>query len=599
MKKLLALFLFSFSLFAQNADLKLTPQQGRTTFPGGEVGDVMIALQNLGPDTARNVRLELRASAGATLERVYGENCTSSNNVAICNYGDVVGDFKAQFAGADYRMPLGAGTHSITATIVSDTNDPNTANNVATTHYTTTVPPAVYAFNWPESARLDPGQLATFETRIRPLQDIPAGTPVELRWSLATGTIESIDAPPSWSCTNDGHTARCSLAAPSGECCGAAKITVRAAGAGMIPLHAEAVAQVPGRDSAEGHDAILQVYRPIVVTTTADSGAGSLREEIAEANASCTPGPCKIRFDLGAPAEIVPVTPLPIVRTERIVIDGGEHVVIDGRLAHEGLEVHVGCDAVVRGLTLRNFDANQGLWLTYAGPCAPRQHDAVLIENNTLEANLRGLRLDGAPRPVVQNNVIRNNTYSGIWMWHGAVWLTGNTIENNGASGVFLGPQVVSATIVKNEIDGHPQMAIAVAHGARDVEIRQNSMRNNRGLAIDWGLDGATAPREDDANTHGNAPVVLSAVWDASRNATVVTVANHTQRLAQVGGLDLDFFADGEWLATAYSVPFDGTYVAEIPLDLRGKTITTTASRWIDFSELGNTSEISNGVKVM
>ncbi|HEX2060282.1 MAG TPA: right-handed parallel beta-helix repeat-containing protein, partial [Thermoanaerobaculia bacterium] len=376
-----------------------------------------------------------------------------------------------------------------------------------------------------------------------------------------------------------------------------------------VTLHAEAAAQLEGRDTAGAHDIALEVYRHIVVTNTADAGPGSLREAIAEANAQCAQ-PCRMRFDIPAPAEIVPATPLPPIRADRIVIDATTApapVVIDGRAAGEGLEVHARCDAVVRGLTLRNFSASQGLWYTWERGCNRREHDQFLVERNTLESNLRGLRLDGAPRPLVKDNVIRNNRYSGIWMWAGSAWLLENRIENNGASGIFLGADVFTAEVLRNTISGHPHMGVAVAHGARDVEIHGNTMRDNRGLGIDWGLDGRSPARDDDAEGHGNAPVILSAKYDPGTQTTAVTFTLTTRKLAQVAGVDVEFFANAtphgegdEPLAIAYLVRNDGVPVTvTLHRDLRGKWLNATASRWIDFSELGGTSEFSNSVRVV
>lgn len=595
-------FLFlSLPLFAQTADVRVFAQTGRPVLPGGEVADMTVPVQNVGPDLARNVRVEFRATAGAKLDTVHGVNCTWANDVAVCNYGDLTAG-PTQYANIRYQLPLGEGKHTITATVSSDTPDPDPANNSASIEFTSTTIPAVYAFLWPASARIDPGQRTTFETRVIKDLPVPAGTPIDVRWSLPAGTIETIDAPPSWSCSNSGAQAECTFAATEGEL-ESANVTVRASDdpkRGTVVLHAEAAARIEGRDAPGAHDIPIQVYRHLVVTSTADAGPGSLRDAIAEANANCAQ-PCKMLFDIPAPAEIVPATPLPPLRADRIVIDATTApapVILDGRAAGEGLEVHAGCDAIVRGLTLRNFSANQALWLTSDGICISGEHDQVLVERNTIESNLRGLRLDGAPRPVVRNNVIRDNRYSGVWMWTGGAWLQENRIENNGASGIFLGPQVGTATITRNTISGHPHMGVAVAYGARDVEIRANTMRDNRGLGIDWGLDGPTAPRDDDTSTHGNAPVLLSAVYDASRNVTVVTVAMHTRPLYQLGGLELDLFADGEPVATAYHAPYEGTRTVDLHADLRGKSITATASRWIEWSELGGTSETSNSVTV-
>ncbi|HEX7807190.1 MAG TPA: hypothetical protein VF608_00630, partial [Thermoanaerobaculia bacterium] len=192
------------------------------------------------------------------------------------------------------------------------------------------------------------------------------------------------------------------------------------------------------------------------------------------------------------------------------------------------------------------------------------------------------------------------------------------------ASGIFIGPDVRFFEAFGNVIANHPEMAIAVASSARNVDIRENSMKNNGGLAIDWGLDGVTPPVGDDTNGPTNAPVVLSAQYDAHTNRTLVTFRLDSELLAPYGNSGIvDFYAndvpdgDGEqWLSSSYPGDSDNaTHTWAIPGDLRGKWITTTWTRFqwnylarptpprsVTANSIGGsntmTSEMSNSVKV-
>lgn len=106
------------------------------------------------------------------------------------------------------------------------------------------------------------------------------------------------------------------------------------------------------------------------VTTTADSGAGSLRQAILDANAAV--GLDSIEFGIGTGAQtITPLTPLPAISdTAGTVITGASQtgfaagtpvITIDGSSAGSGsagLDI-TGGNTTVIGLIVRNFGANQ------------------------------------------------------------------------------------------------------------------------------------------------------------------------------------------------------------------------------------------------
>ncbi|HYC93994.1 MAG TPA: right-handed parallel beta-helix repeat-containing protein [Thermoanaerobaculia bacterium] len=623
---IVALFvLLSTALSAQVADVRLVPQSSRPTeLEPGDFGEMTLAIQNLGPDVARNLRVEFRASSGVTF-RQQDPNCTDSEpGLRICPFGDFAPGLT--YSGAEYVMPFAAGTHSVTATLLTDSTDPEPANNRATLTYQTERISGVLISPFSFRQRVEPGGIADVPVSVfRPsltTAPIPAGTIIEARLSVTNGaTIESIEAP-RWSCSLGGATATCRTTASGGECCGELRMRVRAPesrAGGEVRVNAEAVVQHPALDLPSTGSASFDVFRIAAVTNVQDSGPGSLRAAIEDVNEHCSTLSCRIVFELPgeAPHTIVPAAPLPPIVADRILIEALKTpVILDGTAAGKGLEMHVACEGVVSGLTFRNFHATEGLWYTTRRPCVSENWERrYFIFDNRFERNRRGLILDGAPMPLVQGNLFRENTFSGIWIWRGSAWLQYNDIEDNGASGVFIGPAVRETHLLWNRIRGNREMGVAVARGAGHIDIQSNNISDNGGLGIDWGLDGVTPPREDDSATETNAPTILGAYYDAPSNQTQVTLSVRTRITPAFPGgyVVVELFAngkpdgDGEVLLGASVVPPDGTPVTLfVTGDHRGKWINATASRvgriYFDrstpFGDRPATSELSHSVQV-
>jgi Right handed beta helix region/Domain of unknown function DUF11 len=626
-KAFLAAVLLATAVSAQVADVRLAGQTSRpTNLDPGDLGSMTLAMQNLGPDAARNVRVAFRASAGVQFTRVAPECRVAGVNTIVCPMGDLAAN-DITYSGADYQMPFAAGTHTVTATLLSDTPDPVTANNTFTLTYDTAQMAGVYVFVSSFNRRIDPGQSTIVSTSIRDARGplaapFPAGTIIDARFSVTGGaTIEAIDAPPYWSCTLAGTTATCRATAPGGACCGELQVHLRASpdrAGGVVRLDAEAAVQLEAIGLPARDDASIEVFRIAPVTNANDSGPGSLRAAIEEVNAHCSTHPCRIAFDLpgAGPHTIGPASPLPPIVADRIFVRAEqEEVVLDGTAAGTGLEMHVACEGVISGLTFRNFHATEGLWYTMRRACSSSDvQRSFLINGNRFERNRRGLILGGAPGVTVLNNLFRENSYSAIWMWRGTAFISSNQIEDNGASGIFLGPGVRETHILFNVIRRNREMGVAVAYGATHIDIGSNGMSGNGGLGIDWGLDGVTPQRASDAATETNAPTLLSAVYDAAANRTRVTLTLRTQLTSAFpnGSVVVELFAndgsdgDGERpLGFATVAPTDGTPVTmTVPGDQRGKWINATASRaaqiYLDrstpFGDIPSTSELSNSI---
>ena len=440
-------------------------------------------------------------------------------------------------------------------------------------------------------------------------------------------TIERIEAHAGWTCAIAGKTAECTvLYTVGGE--DRLQVTVRAGGTngGASKLTMTATSAQPADGPKVSH-ATLQSFQVLAVETTADSGPGSLRAAIETTNSLTKPVKIEFRLPAPVPAEgwftIIPESPLPPILNERVFVDGksqtrltgdtntrGPEIAIDGRRAHRGLEIHSACLAHVEGLALGNFDENQGLWFTKSHPCtaAFNTSDVRLVADNYIGTdptgtvawpNLRGIRGDFGSG-TIRNNVISGNTYSGMWIWLTQDRYASYTIEENrigtaadgvtplpnGAAGILFGPRV-SADVRKNVIAHHPGMGIALVPGETYVGIRENSMRDNGGLGIDWSIDGVSPMLEDDSQAP-NAPVLLSGFYDAATNRTYFNVISKARRPGADGiDLGLGFYSnrgpdgDGEqWLASAAVNANDGSaYQTSIPGDHRGKWINATLTR--------------------
>ncbi|HEX6087987.1 MAG TPA: right-handed parallel beta-helix repeat-containing protein [Thermoanaerobaculia bacterium] len=659
---LLLSLLAASSALAQQADLRVVPElflDGKARI--GDIVPMHVRVVNDGPDEARNARATVSVAPGmfivqAEVTPPFAAACDASGTSITCSFGNLPA--VDRLIRLNVRVPAEVGTFPIASTITSDTTDPNPANNSAVTTVETENRSQLWVYLTPAFARVDPGDAVKIEARLTNHPATLAGNRFTLRIAAQNGTIESIDAAP-WQCTIAGATAECVLDAPASFCCvdHPLQITVRtnddpAGGETRLAIDPESEAPFDVFGPAE---AIIETHRHVVVTSTADAGPGSLRAAFEDVNANCATRACKIDFALPGPVPpegwftIVPETPLPAIHAQRVTLDAttqtartgdtnprGPEVAIDGRNAGEGLELHANCHAVVRGLALGNFHASQALWMTQDRQVCtsfPLQfEDLVEIADNHIGVdptgtvpwpNLRGLRLDDAGGVRVTRNVISRNVRSGVWMWRGSASFFENTIQHNGASGIFVGPEVDYAAVQSNAIDWNTHMGVAIARGAGRVRVRANSMIWNVGLGIDWGLDGRSPANEDDRATEPNAPALLSAVYDAAANETLVTMTLRSAPVAtNFNGWLIDLYAnggpdgDGEQFLRTHeleAVP-QGAFTVKVPGNHEGKWISATNTRvqWIVFARSGQprtdafnnvgdmtTSEFSNAVKVV
>ncbi len=187
----------------------------------------------------------------------------------------------------------------------------------------------------------------------------------------------------------------------------------------------------------------------IVVTSTADSGAGSLRAAITTANGdgvatTITFVPTVFPPPPALPGVITPLTALPNLTGPGDTIDAtGAGVILDGtNLAVDaGLRVRAS-NVTIQGLTFQNFPGNDGV--VVEGRNATPVVTGVVIIGNRFINNRRAVRVDGGN----QNN---NTTVNAS--------VVGNTLSDNqdgiavfGNVGTGDGGNTVSAFIDSNTV---------------------------------------------------------------------------------------------------------------------------------------------------
>jgi hypothetical protein len=639
---LLSSLLFAGSLFADSADVYFSAavQNPLTT---------TMAAYNRGPDVARNSFITVDIPPGLVLTRFFGieGDCDLARRPVRCALGDLaVVDIPnavyPHYLGTEFTAPFADASYVVTFTVSSDTPDPGPATNTASVTFTTKLEADLAVSVTPTATvdRIDPGQSVAFATFVSNNVRNNKTPNVRLDYAVTNGVIEKIDAPAGVSCSIAGASAVCTIE-PLPQNLGTITVTVKTTSdrlAGKATVSMRATGDVPERTPANNQaENSIPIYRWYAVTTIADDGPGSLRDAIVQANANCTPGPCRIIFEIPppVPAEgwftITPVEPLPAITADRVSVEGlrqtaftgnsnplGPEVAIDGHLARRGLKMVSRCEAVIEGLALGNFDEDYGLTFN-AGAGCPQTYrpDRRAVASNYIGVdpagttpwpNLRGLNLDGAVFALVSKNVISHNQFSGIGMWSGSAAFEQNRIESNGASGIFLGPQVEHVSILNNVINDQREMGVAVARSRAKVEIHGNAMKDNRGLGIDWGLDGVSPVDADDRNGPSNAPVLLSATYDAAHKKTLVTLSLKSSPLGSPPFVEghVDFYGnstpDGEGerlLATVHVDPAtNGTVTVAATGDLRGQWLNATWTREniSDFSPEAVTSELSNAI---
>jgi hypothetical protein len=589
---LLAAILSSVATVAlAGADLMVTIDLSLASLAGGARNTIRYAIRNNGPDEAKGVVFTLTPSLGTVISAC-ARGCAVGNN----------GTFPVgiQIFSTEVDVPDTVGSVSLVASVTSSTPDPDPNNNNMIARVRIT-PNAADIVRLDAPLKVDlafPFTLTVSTQRASAVHDVD--TTIEFRSDVTIKTLPE-------GCINPaaGQVVCHSDATPSGNA-PSFVITLFAPpsyGDGYVSFTATSTERVPGAPpSTNTTSTRTQLWFTIYVTTTADSGAGSLRQAILDANASPGLQPL-IAFRIDEPSttpwKTIRVTsPLPVVTAYAVRIDGatqggffgdtnpaGPDIEISGGGSVDGHGLLIAaCNTEVANLAIGGFLRN-GLSVTAADAvCADftttELHDLFLGVDPTgsvARPNSRGLgtsvpngndfNTTGQPTNI-HDCVISGNTFSGIFGLSGRLDIYNNRIGvkahadeplPNGNSGVFIGiggygsvvggdPFPVFQDFVSgaNVIAFNGQTGVAIAAGVNDVAVRNNRIWSNRLLGIDIGLNGPTASAPGDFGDPVNAPILTNAHFDPVSNKTIVEGDVPDTKNIAVTGLNINIYASDE-----------------------------------------------------
>jgi Right handed beta helix region len=382
-------------------------------------------------------------------------------------------------------------------------------------------------------------------------------------------------------------------------------VFIAAAGQPIAPGRYTLTAEVRTTNDSARASVVRTIGHGWTVTSDADSGAGTLRAAIAEANAICDGDlPCGITF-FDHP-EIIPKTiflrsPLPVITACDLTIYSAKRPPdlsdvtwgINGFdvAAGEGLVFRPSCEdshTRIDGFTVTSFP---GDGIAVLGPLRGT-YDFTRLG---VSGRSRGIAVD-APRADVRitRSTIGNTARSAITLWSANSAIVENVRVGVsaqgarlpvGASGIFVGPTGGNLTVRSSILASARHFGIALARGNANVTLDSAILTNNLAGDIDWGLDGPTP--NDPADSIPDTPRLYSATYDAARNVTRI-VSDPSVQLWASGGLSI--FSTGHLEQFLGAV--DGTGVLEVPGDLRGRYVSALRV------ERRRVSEVSFAVRV-
>jgi murein DD-endopeptidase MepM/ murein hydrolase activator NlpD len=209
----------------------------------------------------------------------------------------------------------------------------------------------------------------------------------------------------------------------------------------------------------------------LVVTTNEDSGAGSLRQVLAQAgiNDMITFDPSA--FPPGDPATIALLSPLPEIVTDGLTIDGsGASVILDGTGAGETDGLRITADGVtVRQLQITGFEQD--------GIDVRLGSEGTSIEGNVIGGNgHHGIRIQGDG--ISGTRIVGN---------HLGTDATGTAANGNGFSGLSVKEGPVDTLVQENVIGANDDHGITITGPASDCLVTSNYIGTDPGGLLDLG----------------------------------------------------------------------------------------------------------------
>lgn len=237
------------------------------------------------------------------------------------------------------------------------------------------------------------------------------------------------------------------------------------------------------------------------VTSTSDSGAGSLREKLRTVSDGDIITFDSTVFPLGRPTTIFLQNPLPLISKTNVTIDGSANdVVLDGSQMSEkaaGLVI-TGINCRVFGLTIQRFHSDGLVLEKGSGGCQIGGSRAQNQTNYFAQNDENGINIKSNSNQVVGNNIGVNhsgdtalpNGKNGVVLIDGASDNTightseeqRNLISGNGENGVLIkGANTDNNRIIGNYIGVEIDGKIEIPNGIAGIAIHDQAKNNTIG----------------------------------------------------------------------------------------------------------------------
>jgi Concanavalin A-like lectin/glucanases superfamily/Domain of unknown function DUF11/IPT/TIG domain/Ig-like domain CHU_C associated/G8 domain len=437
-----------------------------------------------------------------------------------------------------------------------------------------------------------------------------------------------------WSCTDNITSVTCTLASlASGTTSGTITLILNTPATANPAMTNTAAVDSAEHDPNAANDtssatvAVIVPAGSISVSSMADSGPGTLRQAIEDANNGLCAEPCAINFGNGGTITLLSELPaidvaVNIDATGIAGYSGTPLVTLDGAscTSCDGIWLDGGA-STVRGLSLINF--NDALVLTGDGGHTVTANWIGVDPAGSAGPNLDGIYVDTSNNVIggsaaADANVLSANDDAGIWIEsfivgisegpvsQGLVLISGNQILGNyigtnaanasaignGTYGIYLGTDTGSTKIESNVIAYNAQDGIYIAEGFAH-DISENSIHSNGGIGINL-----ASPFEPTANDGGdsdsgpnnlqNTPVIASATIFGSDLKVALSVDSASIGATQSVRIEVfesDTAGEGETFLGAQCV--DGNNIST--------TVTVPAGAVVAGDEIVATATSQNG----
>ena len=636
------------------ADLSLELSYGRVhPVPAGDLADFVASVTNLGPHSSGPRELTVRVDAGTIIETQTFDGSPTPCTIlgpgeARCTIPPRTLEAPRFTIGFRVRTPNESTTIHATATLAESPSspDPVRSNDSASLEFEVSAMPNLVHFldiPWGEN---NPGDRVVFPVHIRNDGSGDAGGVILTIETTPAVPVEEVAAL-GWDCSPLSNGIRCTHPAITGGAGGTIHFALVLPSSGRVkgPIDVRtSLTSVSGDFAPEDIEqfAIVPFYRARFVTNLDDSGPGSLRQAMIDVQEPDCDGnsPCKIIFRIppdqaaNGVYTIRPLTPLPPIRQQHVVIDGytqtlfagdsnpgGPEIEVNGSLSQpgNGFVIELAGEqggVALRVLTINGWDGNgvelttgelggyfqrndfRGLFIgtdpTGTRSVPNRGHGALIRAGGLWSTVMVSCYPGGASG--CEPSIIGGNDGDGVRVegpgeaTFGGVRIgttvLGIPIPNRG-NGVTLAAgaraNFFSSWIETNEGDGLRLLdpgTIAYFYGT--------SIRANAGLGIDAGEDGVSANEFSAGSGFLNAPEVVSASFDANTGRTTVIVTvpglapleeHHFREIRLFASPERDPSGYGEGArqleVTLRTTPVDDrTFEIELLGDTRGEWLT-------------------------